>query len=243
MVWCARSGARARDDLFSHTNESGVITVGIRSSRLLAIGALLAVTTAPTLARQNPTGADDPSVYKLELKSAPEVKHGKVAVVEGVAWPSGQKMALSDLSVLQPVEVTLFVPNVEDDVRLELSKFILDEPARTGSTKGKASVNFKFRTQGDLQIRVVSPDGPNGYRLLVWVGDEVTPEMPAPFISMDTYQKRVAAGTAGGGAPGAAGATSAGGSGGAPVVLWVIAGALLVIVALLSIIVLRRKRA
>jgi hypothetical protein len=209
-----------------------------RAVRWLTVGGLVAGATSSLIARQAPTaGPDAANVFNLQLVSAPEVKHGKVAIVEGVAGPSGQKLALGDLSVLQPVEVSIFTPGVDDDVRIELSKFILDRPARSGSTKGTASASFKFRTQGDLQIKVVSPDGPNVYRLLVWVGDEVTPEMPAPFITMEAYQKRT--GTVVGGAAGAAAAASGGNS----LVLWMIAGALGLIVALLAVLVLRRNKA
>jgi hypothetical protein len=198
----------------------------------VVVCALLASTTAAGWARQTPSITEPADVFKLTLASVPEVKRGKVAIVEGVAGPSGQKLSLADLSVLQPVEVSIFTPELDDDVRIELSKFILDEPARTGSTKGTASATFKFRTQGDLQIKVLSPDGPNVYRLFVWVGDEATPEMPAPFISMETYKKRMGAGPSGSEFdPPLAG----GGNGGGTPLCLIIAGALGLIVVLLAV--------
>ena len=171
------------------------------------------------LAQGPPTGTD---VYQLALEPNPDIKSGKIATLEGVAGTAGQKLAVGDLSVLQPIEVTVFAPDEADDIRLELSKFILDSPAKTCSTKGNAFCTVRFRTQGDLQINVVSPDGPKLYRLLVWAGNEVPAPVTTPLVSMSEYRK-----------------TS--GIGGVPV-LWVIAGALVVIAGLLGMLMLRKGR-
>lgn len=217
-----------------------MVRMTVPSFRIRGLMFTVAVAALVTgAAAQAPATDPNANVHTLDLVALPEIRHGKVAIVEGVAGPAGQKLAVADLSVLQPVEVSIFTPDLEDDVRIEVSKFILDEPARTASTKGTAYATFKFRTQGDVQIKVTSPDGPNVYRLFVWAGDEVTPDMPAPFIPMETYLKRTS-GAVAVGAPGA-GPASAGGS--SSTALWVIAGALGVIVALLGVLVLRRKRA
>jgi hypothetical protein len=171
------------------------------------------------LAQGPPAGTD---VYQLQLEPNPDVKSGKIATLEGVAGTAGQKLAVGDLSVLQPVEVTLFAPDENDDIRLELSKFILDSPAKTCSTKGNAFCTVRFRTQGDLQINVVSPDGPKLYRLLVWAGSEVAAPVMTPLVSMSEYKKTNRTG--------------------GPPVLWVIAGVLVVIAGLLAVLVLRKGR-
>jgi len=206
----------------------------------ICLGLALVVGAAPCLSAQTPGGEASAApvgagVYKLKLESVPEIEHGKTAIVEGVVGPSGQKLAVADLAVLQPVEVMLFTPAADDDVRIELSKFILDGPARSGSTKGEGFVSFKFRTQGDLQIKLVSPNGPTVYRLFVWAGNEISPPMPSVFMSMGDYLRRQAP-AASGGVPAPAAAT------GSPFLLWVIAGALVIIVGLLGVLVLKRGR-
>jgi hypothetical protein len=199
------------------------------------VGALAALTAATfAFAQDAPAGPIGKDVHTLQLVSVPEVKQGRIAIVEGLVGAEGEKLAVADLSVLQPVEVTLFTPDAGDDVRIELSKFILDAPALTGTTKGEGFCTFKFRTQGDLQIKLASPAGPNVYRLLVWVGDEVGPPLPAAFVPMDEWKKQQAS------SPVAGPAAAAGSFG--PSVLWIIAGALVVIAALLAVMVMKRGR-
>ena len=195
----------------SRTAASGIGIATRVSLALLLPGAVLA---------QGPPAGTD--VYQLQLEPNPDVKSGKIATLEGVAGTAGQKLAVGDLSVLQPVEVTLFAPDENDDIRLELSKFILDSPAKTCSTKGNAFCTVRFRTQGDLQINVVSPDGPKLYRLLVWAGSEVAAPVMTPLVSMSEYKKTNRTG--------------------GPPVLWVIAGVLVVIAGLLAVLVLRKGR-
>ena len=107
-----------------------------------------------------------------------------------------------------------------DDLRLDLSKFILDAPAKKLSTKGTGFATARFRTQGDLQLTVTSPEGPRPYRLLVWAGNEATPAVPSLFTAAD----------------------STGEASGGPPMMWIIAGLLAVIAALLGALVLKRGR-
>lgn len=186
---------------------------------VLAVACLVGPALRPglALAAGPPAGAD---VYPLQLIADPAVRNGKVAAVEGTAGRSGQKLAVADLSVLQPVEVTLFAVDEVDDLRLDLSKFILDAPAKTLSTRGTGFATARFRTQGDLQLTVTSPEGPRPYRLLVWAGNEATPPVPSLFAQGSGHGQ---------------------GSGG-PSLMWIIAGLLAVIAALLGVLVLKRGR-
>jgi hypothetical protein len=99
---------------------------------------------------------------------------------------------------------------------------------RSGSTKGDGTCTFEFRTEGDLQIKVTSPDGPKPFRLVAWAGDEVAPELPPAVVPMKD-------GTGQGGTGSAAPA-------GRSVVMWVIAGALVLCVGLLAVMAFRRGR-
>lgn len=192
------------------------------SALLLRLVLTVAGLIGPALQGSPANAADPPraaDVYPVELVADPAIRNGKVAAVEGTAGPSGQKLAIADLSVLQPVEVTLFARD-DDDLRLDLSKFILDAPAKSLSTKGSGFATARFRTQGDLQLTVKSPQGPRPYRLLVWAGNEVPAPVPSLFAAASGGET---------------------GSGGPPL-MWVIAGLLAVIAALLGVLVLRRGR-
>lgn len=186
---------------------------------VLATACLVGSALHPGLAfAADPPRAAD--VHTLQLIADPAIRNGKVAVVEGTAGRAGQKLAVADLSVLQPVEVTLFAVDEHDDLRLDLSKFILDAPAKKLSTKGTGFATARFRTQGDLQLTVTSPEGPRPYRLLVWAGNEATPAVPSLFTAAD----------------------STGEASGGPPMMWIIAGLLAVIAALLGALVLKRGR-
>lgn len=199
----------------------------LRNSCFVVTVALFAFSSYLPAQKSSPPGSG--GVYHLQLKSDPQLKYGKFAAVEGIANAQGQNLELGDLSVLQPVRVTLMALDKNDDLRLKLSKIELgNNAAKSGSTKGTGSVSFKFRTQGDLQINVKSPAGARFYRLFVWAGDKVNPPVPSAFVPMKTYLEQH---------PGS------GGKGGfGSLVLWVIAGTLIIICGFLAVLVLKRRR-
>jgi hypothetical protein len=82
-------------------------------------------------------------------------------------------------------------------------------------------VSFKIRTEGEFQISVDAAQDKTPYRLLVWVGDEVKPELVPVVVKASEYGD----------------AKKEGGS----LLPWFIVGALVVIVGVLAAMVLRRK--
>jgi hypothetical protein len=214
-----------------------VATIPLRTRLPLRLGvgaalAVLAATGAIAQTSQAEKQAKEllsPNAYRIEFKAIPELKQGKIAMAEGTAGPDGVKFAAENISILQPIVVTVLAKNPDDDVRVGLSKYRYDQFDRTGSTKGKGIYTTRLRTQGDLKV-VVSAPTPTPFQLVVWAGDEVQRQMK-PVVVADRAM------IAGKKAPG--GAASGGGS----MVMWVIAIALLAIVGLLATIVLRGKRA
>jgi hypothetical protein len=190
------------------------------SLRIIAAIALLAAAPSPGAA-QNPDPNDKTAVHELTLEKHPAFANGRIAMVEGEAGPEGVRLVVSKLSILQPVGVALVADEGGSaDLQLSLWKYAEDEVKQQGSTRGDGFVSFQFRTEDDLQIRIVSPEGPKRYKLAVWAGDEVDLPVPSPFVSQ-------------------AGFTGAGAS----PLMYVVAAAAVAIGIFLGVIAMRRKHA
>jgi hypothetical protein len=150
------------------------------------------------------------------------LRAGRAVVVKGKAGPDGHRFLVEGLTAMMPVTVLLRPVRQGEDVRLQLSKYAWNQPLREGETEGDI-LKFKIRTEGEFQATVSAPEAGTAYRLLVWVGDEVKPEMRPVVVKASEFE-----GTGEGGGFGS-------------LVLWVIAGLLGIGIVLLAILVLRRK--
>ncbi len=168
--------------------------------------------------------------FRIVPKEVPDVPGGRIAVLQGNVDKKGDKFIVENLSILQPVEVTLLSKDPDADLTLQLCKLDWKKPERSGSTKGTGIQTFRIRTEGDLKIFVASSRGEVPGQLVVWVGDRIQPEMKPAFIPKEQYK-----GTKGG-SPGAAAGL------GSPV-LWIIALLLAAILAVLIIFLKRGKKA
>ena len=143
----------------------------------------------------------EPPAYPLQFKTGYELPNGKVSTWQGMAKPApGDRFFTENLLVLQPIVVTVVAKNKGDKIKVTLAKLRWDEKHMEGSTGDKGKVILKTRTQGDLRIVVTSEDGgePKPYYLMVWVGDEIKPQLKPVVTSMKTHQAK-------GGVPGAKG--------------------------------------
>ncbi len=192
----------------------------MRRHRSLFVAALLMAVAPLAGVAQQPDPNDKTPVHTLTLEKHPEFSNGRIAIVEGEADAKGVRLVVNKLSLLQPVGVALASSDPNDNLQLSLWKYAEDDVQREGSTRGNGYVSFQFRTEDDLQIRVVSPDGPKRYKLAVWAGDEVDVPVPSPFVAQ--------AGVAG--------------SGTSPL-MYVIAAAVVAIAVFMGVIAMRRKKA
>lgn len=189
----------------------------LRRTMTAAVIAALSLPLAASAQQQE----EKRDVHQLTLEKHPEFSNGRIAMVEGEADAQGTRLVVSKLSILQPVGVALAaIDGAGTDLKLSLWKFAEDDVQREGSTRDDGYVSFQFRTEDDLQIRIVSPDGPKRYRLAVWAGDEVEVPVPSPFVSQAGFT----------------------GSGTSPL-MYVIAAAVVAIAIFLGVIAMRRKKA
>ncbi len=131
--------------------------------------------------------------YPLPLRDMAGVDNGKMAVVQGKTGERGHRFMVDKLWMTNPVSVTLMAETDGDKVKLDLIKFPWDKPVRSTTTdRGSRYVNEKFRTQGEFLIHVTSPVEDTPYQLVVWVGNEVVPELPPVVVDRETYEAGLA---------------------------------------------------
>jgi hypothetical protein len=197
------------------------------SVRTLLIGALLMVGGV--------AGADEQPAFKLDLIAAPGLPNGKVRTIQGTARMPGDQFFIESAGVLQPVVITLIAQNEGDKIDIFIGKQRWDEKLKTGSTGLEGQITFKLRTQGEVRMTVLADGEPKPYWLVVYVGDEVKPELASVMTSMKTYKQ------SGGLTPGIPGAPVGPAGPGGGTVSYVIAAALVVIIVLLAMMILRRR--
>lgn len=184
----------------------------------VAISACLAVAlVAEVVLAQSPT----PQVYRLELKEMKGIEHGKAAVVKGEAGPEPHRFLVEGLTMNMPVVVLLRPVRPDDSVGIRLTKYAWDQPLREGVAEGEP-LALKFRTEGEFQISVSTQKAGTPYRMMVWTGDEVEPDLRPVVVKASEY-----------------GLEEEGS--GMPPVLWMIAGLLAIGVALLAVLLFRRS--
>lgn len=150
-----------------------------------------ALCAAPNAAGQDPVQPPKgPAPLKLQLEKIPEVTPGSVAVAEGLATATPNRMWLDSLGISQPVSVTIASTNPAEPLTLSLTKDSWDDALHTTTTNGEGTATVDIRTQGEMGLKVTSASG-NAvpFLLSVWVGDEVTPEMPDILVPVKDYSQ------------------------------------------------------
>lgn len=165
--------------------------------RTLMLVTALAVCSPPALKSQEVVHLS-PSQHEL-------FSEGRVAAVRGTAQGLGHFFRVNDLSVVEPVSVTVFASNKDDDLLLglfkeewtstsELQRMFAHDAIRVDSTKGKGHHSFTFHVQGDVGIRVEpASDEAAAYELVVWVGAEQRPKLAPKVVSRREFKERVSA--------------------------------------------------
>jgi hypothetical protein len=156
--------------------------IGIVAASMLVLGA-----------RSAAAADDDANITKVELKAVPELKSGRASAWEGTAGPQGDRYAIADTNLLQPVRVMVFAKDPAQKVRLQVTKDDLKHAFREGTTNEKGFVDFHFRTYDGFKL-VVSADSPTPYQLGIWVGDEVM-AAPPMTVPASTYHESKASAT------------------------------------------------
>jgi hypothetical protein len=147
-----------------------------RVKALVAASLLGAVATLPAVAQPR----DEQVATDLSLVELDEPLHGAMAMVDGrIEGGKPDRYTVANLTMFQPVKVSLVAAS--EPLRLQFGKFDWKEDFGGGSTGNAGELVRSFKTQGDLLL-TVNGDAGAGYRLIVWAGDEVVPEMQPVLV-------------------------------------------------------------
>src|SRR5689334_17820079 len=158
-------------------------------------------------------------VYKLDLRKVPDIPEGDAALVKGDAGSIPDRFFLENLYMLKPVSVSVRAVNPGGVVNVKITKTKWTDVLREGTTGSDAQVNFKFRTQGEFQISITSPNAGTPYKMVVWVGKDIVPKTKPVFVPKSEFK----------------------GTASAPWWWWAGGGMALVIVILLVLVLRKRK--
>lgn len=129
---------------------------------------------------------DEPAAFVVEPTEDAAIPRGKLAYLEGVASTAGAWLKVPALKVDQAVQIVLLSGDAAAPVTMELRKFHWTAPLRRASTDHEGRCTERLRTQGDLFIKVLSVQGEQPYRLLVWVDEQSVPTMTPALVPQTT---------------------------------------------------------
>jgi hypothetical protein len=128
-------------------------------------------------------------VYRLDLRKVEDIPEGMAALVAGDASSRPDRFFLDNLYMLKPVSVTVRAVNPGSVVNVKLTKEKWEDVLREGSTGADNQVNFKFRTQGQFQISITSPEPKTPYKMVVWVGNDIVPPSKPIFVPASNFNE------------------------------------------------------
>lgn len=128
----------------------------------------------------------DEKLKPTELKltdyaaSDPRTK-GKVAIVEVTQKNETLYFFAKGISIFSPVMVFVEASNKADKLAVSLHKNTWNTIERSGETDASGVWTDKFKTGGDVGIKITARKFPAKYQIVLWVGDEIDVTMPTPF--------------------------------------------------------------
>lgn len=132
----------------------------------------------PACAAENDPFAE-PAAQVIELSANPA--GGKWAYLEGEVSAAGENLLLEDLWITRPVQIAVRAEDKGDDILVELRRYHWAEPEQTCSTR-EGICTMRFKTQGDIWIRLVSEREGSRVLLAVWESEEILPELKPWFV-------------------------------------------------------------
>src|SRR5690349_12927679 len=152
---------------------------------ILGCFALAGVAMARTAAAQ-PFTLDQkikPAELKLQPYHGGGRADGRVAQIEITQTEPTQYFFVQGLSIYSPDYVGITGEDPSGHLTVSLHKETWEQAHRRGEISGAGHWDARFKTSGDVGIKVTADRVPAKYALLVWSGAEVEAPIPSPFTA------------------------------------------------------------
>lgn len=156
---------------------AGAIPVAALSCLVALLGAVSLPVGAQSLPDRNA------GVPTLELARDAALGEVDFGAIRGQVDAAGLKLTVGNLSILQPVLVTLIAEDPSREVSLRIFKSDWNEARRTGTTGSEGFAQFRMRTEGAMNLLVEGPTQGAPFVLAVAAGPELTPAMKDIFVA------------------------------------------------------------
>jgi hypothetical protein len=129
------------------------------------------------------------TLWELVPEDDPSFSPGKIKIIGGLTHPEGVRFIIKNLSLNQPIQITIVSRDEKSDITLRVFKDNWDNPLLMGSTMGAGEVTFRFRTGDHAAFTVSGPEG-EPYQLFAWVGHGMELPPPPVFMTMSDYESK-----------------------------------------------------
>jgi LPXTG-motif cell wall-anchored protein len=148
---------------------------------------LCALLLTGALAKAQPFSLD-PNITPTELTLVdfnPEkqpLAKGHINVTDVTQVVDTQYYFVKGISIYSPAYINITSKDKESGIKIDLCKENWLTASRSGVTNENGYWEDKFKTEGDIGIRVIAKSKPCTYALVTWVGNEADIDVPSAFV-------------------------------------------------------------
>ena len=116
------------------------------------------------------------------------IEKGRITIVDITQKDEALYFYVRGISIFSPVMVYIVSTDKVNKLGISLHKDFWKDADKSGNTDNDGVFSSSFKTGSDFGIKIISKKMPAKYQIMVWVGDEITPELPSPFKKQKTIR-------------------------------------------------------
>lgn len=127
----------------------------------------------------------DKKIKPVEIKLHPfkrdSLTKGKLGIVQVEQKQDTAYYFCKGMGIFNSTAVTVSAKNTKEILQVSLHKWNWKTQSRKGKTNDKGVFTENFFTQGDFGIRIIAPNRPAIYNVIVWAADDTKLTIPTTF--------------------------------------------------------------